>query len=69
VRIDLSATSFFACRGLSVLMATQHRLAQQGAALVVDGAVGIVRRVFVLNGLSNLLTLDDHNHAAVPHRR
>jgi anti-anti-sigma factor len=69
VRIDLSATSFFACRGLSVLMATHHRLAQQGAALVVDGAVGIVRRVFILNGLSNLLTPDDHDHAAVLRRR
>jgi anti-anti-sigma factor len=56
VRIELSAISFFACRGLSVLMATQHRLAQHEAALVVDGAVGIVRRVFILNGLSNLLS-------------
>jgi anti-anti-sigma factor len=69
VRIDLSATSFFACQGLSVLMATQHRLAQHGAALVVDGAVGIVRRVFILNGLSSLLAPDDHDHAAVLHRR
>lgn len=69
VRIDLSGTSFFACRGLSVLMATQHRLAQQGAALVVDGAVGIVRRVFMLNDLSNLLSPDDYDHTAVLHRR
>jgi len=62
VEVDLSGTSFFACAGLSAVMRAQHRLAESGAALVVRGAVGAVRRVFTATGLHGLLALDERDH-------
>ena len=69
VEVDLSGTSFFACRGLSVLMATRHRLADRGAELAVHGASRRVRRVFTASGLDGLLSDDDRDHTVVPQPR
>jgi anti-sigma B factor antagonist len=66
VEIDLSGTSFFACRGLSVLTAAHHRLTEKGAALIVRGAVGVVRRAFTASGLHALLTDGDCDRMVVP---
>lgn len=62
VEVDLSGTAFFACRGLSALMAAQDRLAERGAVLVVHGANHVVRRVFTVTGLHGLLTHHDRDH-------
>ncbi len=69
VEIDLSGTSFFACRGLSVLTAAHHRLTEKGAALIVHGAVGVVRRAFTASGLHALLTDSDCDHIVDPQPR
>ncbi len=61
VEVDLSTTSFFACRGLSVLMAAHERLAERGAVLVVRGVSRVVRRVFTATGLDGLLAHDDRD--------
>ena len=66
VEVDLSGTSFFACRGLSLLMDAHHRLAESGAELVVHGAVGVVRRVFTASGLHGVLAHDGRGRPVVP---
>lgn len=62
VEINLSETSFLACVGLSALTAAHHQLTEKGAALIVNGAVGVVRRAFAAGGLHGLLTHHDRHH-------
>ncbi len=66
VEINLSETSFLACVGLSVLTAAHHQLTEKGAALIVHGTVGVVRRAFTASGLHALLPHGDRDHIVIP---
>ncbi len=69
VEVDLSETSFLACVGLSVLTAAHHQLTEKGAAFIVHGTVGVVRRAFTASGLHALLPHGDRDHTVVPQPR
>lgn len=62
--VDISGLAFMDVAGLRVLLREHHRLPGEGrAGIVVRGASGIVRRLFVLTGSTSLL--DDSPPAAV----
>jgi anti-anti-sigma factor len=53
--VDVSAVTFMDASGLSILVAARQRVIAGGGGLVVQGAAGIVRRLFELTGLTGLL--------------
>ena len=57
--IDLSRCSFFASRGISILVEQSHREKQEGFELVVIKAPPEVQRMFDLAALDDKLTFRD----------
>lgn len=52
---DLSGVTFLACDGLAMLLAARSTMDERGGELRVVAAKPIVRRLFVLTGLADLL--------------
>lgn len=63
---DLTATTFLACSGLSVLLDVKGRLAARGAALRVVTADSTVLRMLDATGQRNALDVRDELDAALP---
>jgi anti-sigma B factor antagonist len=57
---DLSAVSFLACSGLTVLLDAQERLVGRGAQLRLVAASPAVLRPIQMTGLTDLLPVDTH---------
>ena len=53
VAIDMSAVTFIDARGLSLLLITQHRLAERGLGCRMVSPSEAVRRLFTLVGLKD----------------
>ena len=56
VAIDMSGVTFIDGRGLSLLLTTQERLAARGLGCEIVNPSPVVRRLFDVVGLENLLT-------------
>jgi len=63
VEVDASALTFLDVVALGVLLEAHERLLKESRGLSVRGAVGIVRRVFEITGLTSLL---DDGDRAIP---
>lgn len=55
VLVDLSGLTFIDAAALSALMSARKQVEESGNQLVLGGARGLVRRVFSITGLDNVL--------------
>ena len=59
LRLNMAKVDRLDAAGLGLLMITQETLAGQGAALVLAGSRGNVRRILEVSGINALVTLED----------
>lgn len=55
VEVDLSQLGFIDAHGIRALLSAKHRVTRGGNDLRIVGATGIVRRVFTLVNLDDVL--------------